>query len=139
MRKVLITGAKGQLGHDYVRIFKERGMQFIATDYNELDITNIELVREFVNGKEIELIINCAAYNNVDLAESEVDLCYALNAYAPRDLAKVAKEIGAEYITYSTDFVFDGKKGSPYTEEDEVSPLSVYSEAKALGEKLTLA
>ncbi|MGL5099893.1 MAG: SDR family oxidoreductase, partial [Fusobacteriaceae bacterium] len=69
----------------------------------------------------------------------ESEMCYALNAYAPRDLAKVAKEIGAEYITYSTDFVFDGKKGSPYTETDEVRPLSVYSRAKALGEKLTLA
>ncbi|MGL5099163.1 MAG: dTDP-4-dehydrorhamnose reductase, partial [Fusobacteriaceae bacterium] len=136
---ILITGANGQLGYYYVRIFKERGVEFIATDYNELDITNIKLVREFVKDKEIELIINCAAYNNVDLAEQEVDLCYALNAYAPRDLAKVAKEIGAEYITYSTDFVFDGKKGSPYTETDEVSPLSVYSRAKALGEKLTLA
>ncbi|MGL5051194.1 MAG: SDR family oxidoreductase, partial [Fusobacteriaceae bacterium] len=136
---ILITGANGQLGHSYIRIFKERGVEFIATDYNELDITNIELVREFVKGKRIELIINCAAYNNVDKAEEESEMCYALNAYAPRDLAIVAKEIGAEYITYSTDFVFDGKKGSPYTETDEVSPLSVYSEAKALGEKLTLA
>ncbi|MGL5100254.1 MAG: dTDP-4-dehydrorhamnose reductase [Fusobacteriaceae bacterium] len=135
---ILITGANGQLGHDYIRIFKERGVEFIATDYKELDITNILAVREFLKGKGIKLIINCAAYNNVDKAESESELCYFLNAYSPRDLALVAKEIGAEYMTYSTDFVFDGKKGSPYTEEDEVSPLSVYSRAKALGEKLTL-
>ncbi|MGL5098707.1 MAG: dTDP-4-dehydrorhamnose reductase, partial [Fusobacteriaceae bacterium] len=135
---ILITGANGQLGHDYVRIFKERGVEFIATDYKELDITDILAVREFLKGKGIKLIINCAAYNNVDKAETESELCYALNAYSPRDLALVAKEIGAEYVTYSTDFVFDGKKGLPYTEEDEVSPLSVYSEAKALGERLTL-
>ncbi|MGL5988341.1 dTDP-4-dehydrorhamnose reductase [Cetobacterium sp.] len=135
---ILITGADGQLGHDYIRIFKERGVEFIATDYKELDITNIDAIREFLKGKGIELIINCAAYNNVDKAEEEPELCYALNAYSPRDLALVAKEIGAEYITYSTDFVFDGTKNSPYTEEDEVSPLSVYSRAKALGEKLTL-
>lgn len=135
---ILITGANGQLGHDFQRIFKDKNIDFIATDHKELDITNIDSVRTFVKDKNIDLIINCAAYNNVDRAEEESEMCYKLNAYAPRDLAIVAKEIGAEYITYSTDFVFDGTKGSPYLEEDIVSPLSVYSEAKALGEKLVL-
>ncbi|MGL4902774.1 MAG: dTDP-4-dehydrorhamnose reductase [Cetobacterium sp.] len=135
---ILITGANGQLGHDFSRIFKEKDLDFIATDYKELDITNIDAVREFVKGKEIKLIINCAAYNNVDKAEEESEMCYKLNAYAPRDLAIVAKEIGAEYVTYSTDFVFNGEKKSPYIECDEVSPLSVYSKAKAEGERLVL-
>ena len=135
---ILITGANGQLGHDLQRIFRERKQDFIATDYKELDITDIDAVREFVKGKDIKLIINCAAYNNVDKAEEESEMCYKLNAYAPRDLAIVAKEIDAEYVTYSTDFVFNGEKKSPYTEEDEVSPLSVYSKAKAEGEKLVL-
>ncbi len=135
---VLITGANGQLGHDFQRIFKERNLDFIATDYKELDITDIDAVREFVKDKDISLIINCAAYNNVDKAEEEVEMCYKLNAYAPRDLALVAKEIGADYITYSTDFVFDGSKNTPYTEEDTPAPLSVYSQAKAEGEKLVL-
>ncbi|MGL4653521.1 dTDP-4-dehydrorhamnose reductase [Cetobacterium sp.] len=135
---ILITGANGQLGHDFSRIFKDKNIEFIATDYKELDITDIDAVREFVKGKEIKLIINCAAYNNVDKAEEESEMCYKLNAYAPRDLAIVAKEIGAEYVTYSTDFVFNGEKKSPYTESDEVSPLSVYSKAKAEGERLTL-
>ena len=135
---ILITGANGQLGHDFSRIFKEKNLDFIATDYKELDITDIDAVREFVKGKDIKLIINCAAYNNVDKAEEESEMCYKLNAYAPRDLAIVAKEIDAEYVTYSTDFVFNGEKKSPYTEEDEVSPLSVYSKAKAEGEKLVL-
>ncbi|MEG2487122.1 MAG: dTDP-4-dehydrorhamnose reductase [Cetobacterium sp.] len=135
---ILITGANGQLGHDFQRIFTEKNIAYIATDHKELDITNIDSVRSFVKDKNIDLIINCAAYNNVDKAEEESEMCYKLNAYAPRDLAIVAKEIGAEYITYSTDFVFDGSKKSPYTEDDEVSPLSVYSEAKALGEKLVL-
>lgn len=135
---ILITGANGQLGHDFQRIFKDRNLDFIATDYKELDITDIEAVREFVKGKNINLIINCAAYNNVDKAEEEVEMCYKLNAYAPRDLALVAKEIGADYITYSTDFVFDGSKTTPYIEEDIPKPLSVYSEAKAEGEKLVL-
>ncbi|MGL5855626.1 MAG: dTDP-4-dehydrorhamnose reductase [Cetobacterium sp.] len=135
---ILITGANGQLGHDFQRIFKERNLDFIATDYKELDITDIDIVREFVKDKNINLIINCAAYNNVDKAEEEIEVCYKLNAYAPRDLALVAKEIEADYITYSTDFVFDGSKNIPYTEEDIPKPLSVYSEAKAEGEKLVL-
>lgn len=135
---ILITGANGQLGYDFQRIFKERNLDFIATDYKELDITDIDAVREFVKDKNINLIINCAAYNNVDKAEEEVEMCYKLNAYAPRDLALVAKEISADYITYSTDFVFDGSKNTPYTEEDIPTPLSVYSQAKAKGEKLVL-
>ena len=135
---ILITGANGQLGYDFQRIFKERNLDFIATDYKELDITNIDAVREFVKDKKISLIINCAAYNNVDKAEEEKEMCYKLNAAAPRDLALVAKEIGADYITYSTDFIFDGSKNTPYTEEDTPKPLSVYSEAKAEGERLVL-
>lgn len=135
---ILITGANGQLGSDFKRIFNERNIEYIGTDYRELDITDISKVEEFLKDKNIKLIINCAAYNNVDKAEEEKDLCYRLNAYSPRDLALLAKKIGAEYITYSTDFVFDGKKKSPYTEEDEVNPLSVYSQSKALGEKLVL-
>lgn len=135
---ILITGANGQLGHDFQRIFKEKKIDFIATDYKELDITNITDVRKFVKNKNIELIINCAAYNNVDKAEEEKEMCYKLNAYAPRDLAIVAKEIGADYVTYSTDFVFDGSKKTPYTEEDKPFPLSVYSQAKSEGEKLVL-
>ena len=135
---ILITGANGQLGYDFQRIFKERNLNFIATDYKELDITDIEAVREFVKDKNINLIINCAAYNNVDKAEEEIEMCYKLNAYVPRDLALVAKEIEADYITYSTDFVFDGSKNTPYTEEDIPAPLSVYSQAKVEGEKLVL-
>lgn len=135
---ILITGANGQLGYDFKKILKSQNREFIATDFKELDITKIDKVREFIKGKGITLIINCAAYNNVDKAEEEVELCYALNAYAPRDLAIVAREIKADYITYSTDFVFNGEKKEPYTEEDLVSPLSVYSKSKALGEKLIL-
>ncbi len=132
---ILITGANGQLGHDFQRLFDEIKEEYIATDVNDLDITDIEKVREFVKDKNISLIINCAAYNNVDKAEDEPELCKKLNTYAPRDLATVANEIGADYITYSTDFVFDGKKKIPYTEEDIPNPLSVYGKTKLEGEK----
>lgn len=132
---ILITGAKGQLGYDFQRLFDEIDEKYIATDRDDLDITDIEKVREFVKDKNITLIINCAAYNNVDKAEDEPELCKKLNTYAARDLAIVAKEIGADYITYSTDFVFDGKKKVPYTEEDIPNPLSVYGRSKYEGEK----
>lgn len=132
---ILITGAKGQLGYDFQRLFDEIDEKYIATDRDELDITDIKKVREFVKNKNITLIINCAAYNNVDKAEDEEELCKKLNTYAPRDLAIVAKEIGADYITYSTDFVFDGEKKVPYTEEDIPNPLSVYGKSKYEGEK----
>ncbi len=132
---ILITGAKGQLGYDFQRLFDELKKEYIATDRDELDITNIEKVREFVKDKNITLIINCAAYNNVDKAEDEEELCKKLNTYAPRDLAIVAKEIGADYITYSTDFVFDGEKKASYTEEDIPNPLSIYGKSKYEGEK----
>ena len=127
---ILITGANGQLGYDFQRLFDEIKEEYIATDVSDLDITNIEKVREFVKDKNISLIINCAAYNNVDKAEDEPEFCQKLNTYAPRDLAIVASEIGADYITYSTDFVFDGKKKTPYTEEDIPNPLSVYGKTK---------
>ncbi len=132
---ILITGAKGQLGYDFQRLFDEIDEKYIATDRDDLDITDIEKVREFVKDKNITLIINCAAYNNVDKAEEEPEICKKLNTYAPRDLAIVAKEIGANYITYSTDFVFDGEKKTPYIEEDIPNPLSVYGKSKYEGEK----
>ena len=132
---ILITGAKGQLGYDFQRLFDEIDEKYIATDRDDLDITDIEKVREFVKEKNITLIINCAAYNNVDKAEEEPEICKKLNTYAPRDLAIVAKEIGADYITYSTDFVFDGEKKVPYTEEDIPNPLSIYGKSKYEGEK----
>ena len=132
---ILITGAKGQLGYDFQRLFDEIKEEYIATDVDDLDITDIEKVREFVKDKDITLIINCAAYNNVDKAEDEPEICKKLNTYAPRDLAIVANEIGADYITYSTDFVFDGEKKVPYAEEDIPNPLSVYGKSKYEGEK----
>lgn len=135
---ILITGAKGQLGYDFQRLFKSEKIDFIATDVNELDITNIDKIREFVKDKNIDIIINCAAYNNVDKAEDEVEFCTKLNTQAPYELSIVASEIGADFVTYSTDFVFDGAKNSPYTEEDTPNPLSVYGKTKLEGERKVL-
>ena len=135
---ILITGANGQLGYDFQRLFKKENIDFIATDVNDLDITDINKIREFVKDKNIDMIINCAAYNNVDKAEDEVEICTKLNTQAPYELSIVASEIGADFVTYSTDFVFDGAKNSPYTEEDTPNPLSVYGKTKLEGERKVL-
>lgn len=135
---VLLTGANGQLGTDFKKLFEIEAIEYLATDYKELDITNKEAVKNFVKDKKIDIIINCAAYNNVDKAEEEKEFCYQLNTEAPKNLAIVAKEIGAIFVTYSTDFVFDGEKNSPYVEEDKVNPLCVYAQSKADGEKAVL-
>ena len=135
---ILITGANGQLGYDFQRLFKSENIDFIATDVNDLDITDINKIREFIKDKNIDMIINCAAYNNVDKAEDEVELCRKLNTQAPYELSIVAREIGADFVTYSTDFVFDGTKNSPYTEEDIPNPLSVYGKTKLEGERKVL-
>lgn len=135
---ILLTGANGQLGQDFQKLFVNLNLDFIATDYKELDITNIDVIADFVKDKNINYIINCAAYNNVDKAESEKDKAFLLNRDAPENLALVSKEIDAVFATYSTDFVFDGTKGSPYMEEDRPNPISVYADSKYQGENAVL-
>ena len=133
--KILLTGSNGQLGHDFKKIFNQKNIKYIATDYKELDITNDEDLKEFFQENEgITHIINCAAYNDVDKAETDKKV-WLLNAEAPKKLSEVSKEIGAVFVTYSTDFVFDGEKSSPYVEDDRTNGISEYGKSKAQGEK----
>lgn len=133
--KILLTGSNGQLGHDFKKIFDQKNIKYIATDYKELNIINDEDLKKFFQeNEEITHIINCAAYNDVDKAETDKKV-WLLNAEAPKKLAEVSKEIGAVFVTYSTDFVFDGKKNSPYVEDDRTNGISEYGKSKAQGEK----
>ena len=143
----LIFGANGKLGTDFKELFDSIGEKYIAIDKDELDITNGNFLRAYIKtiyqNYKIDTIINCAAYNDVDKAETEKELCYKLNAEAPANLAMIASEIGATFITYSTDFVFNGittnylyNESTGYTEEDEPHPLSTYAKAKHEGELL---
>ena len=133
--KILLTGSNGQLGHDFKKIFNKKNIEYIATDHKELDITNDEdLNRFFQENEGITHVINCAAYNNVDKAETDKKV-WLLNAEAPKKLAEFSKKIGAIFVTYTTDFVFDGKKNSPYMEDDKTKGVSEYGKSKAQGEK----
>lgn len=133
--KILLTGSNGQLGYDFKKLFDSLKIEYIATDHEELDITNNEsLERFFSKNKDFTHIINCAAYNDVDKAETD-EKVKLLNIIAPYKLAEFSKKIDAVYVTYSTDFVFDGDKREPYTEEDTPNPLSEYGKSKYEGEK----
>ena len=138
MINILLTGADGQLGSDFKKLFENKGISYTATDYRNLNITDkVQMEAFFSKNDKFTHIINCAAYNNVDKAETDENV-FLVNTEAPAVLAKFAKKINADYVTYSTDFVFDGGKNSPYTEEDAATPLSKYGKSKREGEKAVL-
>lgn len=136
-KNVLITGANGQLGNELRKRqeISNNAFYFIYTDAPELDITNLEQVSEFVKHHSIQYIINCAAYTNVEKAESDIDTAYLVNHTGAENLAKAASENGCRLIHISTDFVFDGKSKVPYTENMPTNPLSVYGASKLKGEE----
>ena len=131
---IWLIGYKGMLGSEIARQLSENKIEFVGTDI-DVDITSYEALSEFVSNKSIKWIINCAAYTAVDLAESNEELCGKLNAVAPGNIAKVAKEVGATVIHISTDYVFDGTGDTPRTEDMAVAPIGVYGKTKADGEK----
>ncbi len=129
--RILITGSNGQLGSEIRKLIP--GALF--TDVQELDITSLENVKEFVNKHEIETIINCAAYTAVDKAEDDAEVAFAINAEGPCNLAAT----GCRLIHISTDYVFDGSGCRPYIESDPANPVSVYGKTKLEGEKKVLS
>ena len=128
--KILVTGAKGQLGTELKKLL----LDAIFTDVGELDITNLDAVKNFVSNNHIETIINCAAYTAVDKAEDDIELAKKINEDGPRNLALS----GAKVIHISTDYVFDGKNYQPYLPEDGTNPISVYGKTKRAGELAVL-
>lgn len=135
MKTVLVTGANGQLGKSIHRIGSNYPeLKFVFTDVADLDITNSEAVDAFFQSNKIAYCINCAAYTAVDNAEEAVDKAFLINATAVKNLAESCRNSGTVLIHVSTDFVFDGTKKTPYTEEDIPNPLSVYGKSKLKGE-----
>ncbi|MBQ4820072.1 dTDP-4-dehydrorhamnose reductase [Aquimarina sp. MMG016] len=134
--KILITGSNGQLGQCIKRIESEyASLSFFFTDSKELDITEKDSLEHHFRKESFDYVINCAAYTNVEQSEKEPEKASLVNANGVKNLTQVCKENNTILIHISTDYVFDGKKSSPYVEEDLPNPINKYGESKLLGEK----
>jgi dTDP-4-dehydrorhamnose reductase len=133
-RKVIVFGGGGQLGFELCREFKERGWSVLRFDRKALDITDATSVEKVISEADPQVVINSAAYNQVDIAETEPLAAYQVNALAVRNFALACRQCGAQLVHFSTDYVFDGRKGSPYTESDMPRPLGAYGVSKLAGE-----
>ena len=132
MKKILLTGVNGQVGHALkTKLFN---FKVIALSREQLDLTKAHDIKRVIREIRPDLIINPAAYTAVDKAESEPELAYAINATAAQILAEEAAKLNAALIHFSTDYVYDGSKASPYVETDNVNPVSIYGKSKLAGE-----
>lgn len=136
-KNVLVTGAGGQLGSELRKRqeMSNNAFRFIYTDADELNIADLRQVTDFVKTHAVRYIINCAAYTNVEKAETDAQTAYLVNATGAENLAKAAAEVDCALIHISTDFVFDGKSDVPYAENSPANPLSVYGKSKLKGEE----
>jgi dTDP-4-dehydrorhamnose reductase len=135
--RILLFGKNGQLGSELCRSLLSLG-PILAVDKDDLDLADSDSLKKFIIDSAPDVIINASAYTAVDRAESEPGLAYAINAIAPGMMARAAGDLDAVFIHFSTDYVFDGMKGSPYTEDDEPNPLNVYGRSKLEGEQLVM-
>jgi len=135
--KIVIVGSGGRLGAALMREYWDK---FDVTGFNhaQLDLGNAEAIREKLCAVDFDLLINAAAFTNVDLCQTERDQAFLINAEAPRILAEICRGKNAKLIHFSTDYVFDGDKREPYRESDPANPISVYGESKRAGEKFVL-
>jgi dTDP-4-dehydrorhamnose reductase len=133
---VLVTGVNGQLGFDVVKELKSKGHEAVGIGRNELDITDESAVSSYVQNLQPEAIIHCAAYTNVDAAETDQEGAYKVNALGTKYLAEAARAVDAKMIFVSTDYVFDGAGTEPYEVDHPTDPLGVYGETKLAGEKI---
>jgi len=136
--KVLVTGANGQLAHAFKDQLANKSLQAFFLTKDELDITNLDSVKSCFKIIKPDYVINCAAFTNVDLAESERKLALMVNSEGAGNLAKVSNHFGRTLIHISTDYVFDGLLNKPYKESDNTNPINFYGETKLIGEEQVL-
>ena len=132
--RVIVTGARGQLGTDVVRLLKKLGETVFAADVDEMDVTDENSVRDFFALHPADAVVHCAAYTAVDRAESEPDTCRLVNETGTRNVALCAEEQGAKLVYISTDYIYPGTGEQPQTESTPASPLNVYGQTKYAGE-----
>ncbi|WP_429472602.1 dTDP-4-dehydrorhamnose reductase [Neobacillus sp. B4I6] len=134
--KILVTGFTGQLGFDVVQEGVERGFEMVGVGSKDLDITNEQIVNQYVKEFNPDAIIHCAAYTAVDKAEDDQENCWNVNVNGTKYLASAAKEVNAKFMYISTDYVFDGTGEIPFVETDEPNPVGYYGRTKFEAEKL---
>ncbi|GIP08704.1 MAG: dTDP-4-dehydrorhamnose reductase [Paenibacillus macerans] len=132
--KVLVTGSDGQLGYDIIRLLNIQGVSYIGLDRKTIDLRDMSGVANLIRTYSPDVIIHCAAYTNVDLAEREPEICRLINVDGTANIAKVSQEIGSKLVYISTDYVFSGEGSKPYDIDSTKSPLSVYGRTKLDGE-----
>ena len=136
MKRILVTGASGQLGLSIQNIYKKyTNLEFVFMNSKELDITNSNGIQEIIRSSHFDFCINCAAYTNVEQAEKHSEKAFAVNAEGVKNIATACKNNNVVLIHISTDYVFDGEKGAPYTPEDKPNPINEYGKSKLLGEQ----
>lgn len=133
--KVLVTGVKGQLGHDIVKVCQEKGIEAIGVDIEEMDITDGNQVRKVITASKVDAVIHCGAYTAVDRAEGDIDTCTRVNVEGTRNIAIVCRDLDIKMMYFSTDYVFDGQGDKPWQPTDKPTPLNVYGQSKYLGEE----
>ena len=136
--KILLIGKNGQVGWELRRTLAPLA-EVVAVDYPEINFTDAPALRQFVAATRPDVVVNAAAYTAVDKAETETELCRQVNAVAPGVLAEEAKKLGALMVHYSTDYIFDGTKTSPYVETDAPNPLGAYGRTKMEGDRAVKA
>ena len=137
--KILVTGATGQLGSEVAAAYERLGHEVIATDRHTLDFMQPAQAAALIQSQQPDWVINCAAYTQVDKAESEPEAAFTVNRDTPGQLAQTVAGYGGRLLQVSTDFVFDGRQTRPYVEDDTPNPLGVYGRSKLEGEQAVLA
>ena len=132
--KILITGSKGQLGHDLMNEFDKRGVEYIGVDVAEMDITDAKACRQVITEAKPDAVIHCAAYTAVDAAEDNVELCRKINAEGTKNIAEVCRDLDVKLMYISTDYVFNGEGVRPWEPDDHREPLNIYGLTKYEGE-----
>jgi len=133
MTRILLTGTNGQLGYELEKSLQPLG-EVIGVNRDRLDLSQLDQLPQFISDLQPDLIVNAAAYTAVDRAEEEVDTAMAVNGEAPRTMAEGVQQIGAILVHFSTNYVFDGTKNTPYLEQDRPHPMSIYGQSKRFGE-----
>src|ERR1700719_1237116 len=136
--KIVIIGAGGRLGSALMREYRDK-FEILGFDHEQLDISDEKETNEWLSPLDFDVLINAAAFTNVDLCETKREEAFQINAAAPKNLAQICRDKKVRLIHFSTDYVFDGEKQEPYLESDVAKPISVYGESKRAGEANVLA